>query len=366
MAGTNLPTQNNGTDLSSLLNLFRPGGGSSTTVTDNVSDAKTKAILDSLLSGTQGLATVSGMQKSAGLYNSTTNGQLTNDLLARASAQTAALSSSKTSTTSPTAQLSLGSTLASTAAAAATNSLLGPAVSAGLKKSGIQDLGTQLAQSLFGAPDALSSAAAASFAAPSLGIAGIAADAAAPVVIGGLSDILGGTAAVAASDAAAGVIGGGIAEGVAGSVLADGATVAATAATATEGASLLSILGPLLAWIVCTELHVQGKMPTRYYKYGARVFANYKDSDKPGYYIWAIPCVKHLRKYPNSLFSKFLCAVFNSRAQYIAAVAGCKGAKKTITGMLITKSTYILCCTLARTVVRKPIDWTVVYRNNGV
>jgi hypothetical protein len=384
MANGNIAPQNNGIDVSTLLNLFKPGGGSSTTVTDNVSDAKTKAILDSILSGTQGLAAVSGMQKGAGLYNSTTNGQLTNDLLARASAQTAALSSSKTTTTSPTAQLSLGSTLLSAGGAAAVNSLLGPSITAGLKKTGVKDLGDKLSSALFGDSAAAGTTASAATAAGG-GLAAIGTvDAAAPVAVGGLSDILGGafgTAAgdgalgglaslgldfgsIGAVDAAAPVAIAGIGDILGGSAIADGA---AAAVGATEGGSLIgTLLTAAAAWIVCTELHKQGKMPTRYYKYGARVFANYKESDKAGYYIWAIPCVKHLRKHPDSLFSKFLAAVFNSRAQYIAAVGGCKEAKKTITGMLITKSTYILCCTLARTIVRKPIDWTVVYRNNGV
>lgn len=101
-------------------------------------------------------------------------------------------------------------------------------------------------------------------------------------------------------------------------------------------------------WIICTELHKQERMPTRYYIYGARAFAKYPDYGKQAYYVWAIPCVRHLRKYPNSLFSRFLESIFNRRAEYLAAKEGLRGAKKSFIGFLVIITTYSLCWLISR------------------
>lgn len=74
----------------------------STTESEEVSPEKAKALLDQLLSGTNGLAQLVSGQKAAGVYDSTTNLQLTNDLLARSTASIASLSSKKTTEQSGT------------------------------------------------------------------------------------------------------------------------------------------------------------------------------------------------------------------------------------------------------------------------
>lgn len=68
-----------------------------TTESEDVSPEKALALLEKLLSSTQGLAAVSSGQKVAGLYDSTVSQQLTNDLLSQSTADIAALSKVKTS-----------------------------------------------------------------------------------------------------------------------------------------------------------------------------------------------------------------------------------------------------------------------------
>jgi len=109
------------------------------------------------------------------------------------------------------------------------------------------------------------------------------------------------------------------------------------------------------SWIICTELHKQGKMPTKYYIYGARAFAKYPEYGKQAYYFWAIPCVTHLRKYPKSLFSWCLKRIFVSRAEYLAAQQGLRGAKKTFFGLLVIGTTYSLCWIISRFQIN-PVD----------
>ena len=119
-------------DLSALLAMFKPGGGlsQSQTTSENTSQASVNALMAQILGGSQGLATVAAGQKSAGMYNSTTNQMLTNDLIARTAASGAQLNKSSTVNTNktPTAQLSAGKTLASLAT--------GLVATEGLKKGG--------------------------------------------------------------------------------------------------------------------------------------------------------------------------------------------------------------------------------------
>lgn len=89
MAGTTMAADGGLGDITNLLNLVKDQKSSSTVTTGISKEGVTQQIND-ILQGTSGLASVAGAQKTAGLYNSSTNTQLTNDLLARASAQVAA------------------------------------------------------------------------------------------------------------------------------------------------------------------------------------------------------------------------------------------------------------------------------------
>lgn len=94
--------------IASLLQLFggkktnvretTQGGTSTQTDSTNLDQEGMAALLKQALESNQGLAAVSQGQKGAGLYNSTTNRLMTNDLLSRMTAQAALAGASKTST----------------------------------------------------------------------------------------------------------------------------------------------------------------------------------------------------------------------------------------------------------------------------
>jgi hypothetical protein len=119
-------------------------------------------------------------------------------------------------------------------------------------------------------------------------------------------------------------------------------------------------IGSALSWIICTELVQQGRMPRRWWVVGAPVFAAYPESVKRGYYLWAIPTVRHLRRHPNSLYSRFNEAVFRWRAENIAAHKGVRGARKLLRGAAVTAVLYPLCMALG--IFCPKMDWQRVYR----
>lgn len=115
-------------------------------------------------------------------------------------------------------------------------------------------------------------------------------------------------------------------------------------------------------WIVCTELHKQGRMPRKFYMHGLRAFAKYNEATKKGYYIWAVPATKHLRRSPTSIVSRFLDRMLNARAEYLSAEAGESTARKTILGY-IAKQLQWGCWILGHTVAR---NYQVSPTYNGV
>lgn len=167
-----------------------------------------------------------------------------------------------------------------------------------------------------------------------------------------------------------GILGSGIGAGFESGGLDIVGEVAGGAVADAAGAGLLEEAAPLAlaAWIVCTELNAQGRMPHRWYRYGARIFLEHSKHPHAeylvGYYIWAIPLVRHLRKHPTSVLSKITEYVFNRRAEYLAATAGCKSARKTLIGGAITKVTYAFCYSLGaflyHTNIKKAINWETV------
>jgi len=95
-----------------LLKLFTGKGNSTTTKESTSGFTETtqkglppeamQALIKTAMEGNQGLASVAGGQKSAGLYNSSTNQLLVNDLLARITGQAATLGAPTTVTRTPT------------------------------------------------------------------------------------------------------------------------------------------------------------------------------------------------------------------------------------------------------------------------
>lgn len=348
MANGDIQSRNTLGDIQTLLTMFK--GSAPVTKSDNgtstsseiVSSDKANAYLKQILESNVGLASVSSGQKAAGIYGSTTNQMLTNDLLSRVAAQTAALSSTKTTTNVSNLKQAQGPQLdlAKTLATVGAGQILTPIAKAGAKKYGLDNLGNSIADSLFGA----SGDAAGAVAADTVGTA--AASSAGIDIASALA-----TGSEAAETAA---------------TIGTAAEVAGAAGTAAEGAGLVDTLGiAAAAWIICTELKNQGRLPCRYYIYGAREFAKYDERGKQGYYIWAIPSVKHLKKYPNSLYSKMLEVVFNARAEYLSAKSGCKGARKTVFGFFTTHALYAFCWTLSRTIARKQYSKEQIF-NLGV
>lgn len=117
------------------------------------------------------------------------------------------------------------------------------------------------------------------------------------------------------------------------------------------------------AWIICTELMKQGRLPKRHWLAGSSVFTNYPERGKRGYYIWAIPTVRHLRKYPDSLYSRFVGTIFRWRAENIASHKGVRGARKLLRGAAVTAVLYPACKIIGA--FCRPIDWTTVYREDA-
>jgi hypothetical protein len=163
--------------------------------------------------------------------------------------------------------------------------------------------------------------------------------------------------------AGAGALDAGVADaGVDTAVAADEGLAAAGDAAAGGAGIMDGIAAIATAWVVCTELHKQGRMPTLWYIHGARRFAQYDEEGKRGYYLWAVPATIHLRAHPDSRLSKVLEWIFLNRAEYISAQAGARGARKTLAGWATVAGLYALCRGISW-FIPKHIDWTVLYKD---
>ena len=128
-------TTGGGTTDNRTQSVTNSGGTTTNTTQAQVSAEAVQATINSILAGTSGLAAVASGQKGAGLYNSSTNMLLTNDLLTRASAEAARLSTatvqtSVAPTTNSTTALSGGTTNTQNQATTGTT-VKNPAVSGG-------------------------------------------------------------------------------------------------------------------------------------------------------------------------------------------------------------------------------------------
>lgn len=125
----------------------------------------------------------------------------------------------------------------------------------------------------------------------------------------------------------------------------------------------IDVVTSVLSWIICTELVRQRRLPIRWYIAGSAIFAAYHPWVKEGYYLWAIPSVGHLRRYPNSAYSRLLTLVFNWRAENIAAHASVKGARKLYRGAAITGILWPVCFMLGcgLHLLNLTQDWRSVY-----
>jgi hypothetical protein len=84
-------------------------------------------------------------------------------------------------------------------------------------------------------------------------------------------------------------------------------------------------------------------MPNTWRLAGMRQFMRYPAVARRGYWVWATPVVAHLRRRPDSRFSKVIERTFNWRAEDLAARNGVKGARRLIRGRLVTAAMVIPC-----------------------
>lgn len=123
----------------------------------------------------------------------------------------------------------------------------------------------------------------------------------------------------------------------------------------TGGGSVASAAG----WIICTELHRQGRMPSRRYYGAAPAFLAYPERGKRGYYVWAIPSVRHLRAYPQSAYSRLMEVVFNCRSQYICDRK--RRRRGTVAGAIAAHGLYAMCWAISWFVPKSLARWSTLY-----
>ena len=409
-----------------LIKLFTGNsGGSNTTTTTSgrigtkqtmISSELATRMLQNALESNQGLAAIAQGQAGAGMYNSTTNKLLTNDLLARLTANIAEKAAPTVESISPTTQtakvantvpslkgqvpnlaaLTLGKPLldkvgesksiydvvnniydfvtpAATLPATEALSSIGGLPAASAAPGSVLELLSATSQVSPVVYDALAPAADAISGALSSGtfaaLEGATADSLLGAtateaaidsgILGGVGSEIGaaagvGTAAELAAGAAdAGVLAtAGFAAGAA--ELAADAGVLATAGAAAEGGSILVEALPLvLGWVICTELQDSGELPNELYLAGALRTINLPASVIRGYQWWAIPYTRLMRR--STLARKFIKPFAIARASYIAT------GKFNLAGWLSVVIGEPICAILGHTVARKKQNWEELY-----
>lgn len=396
-----------------LIKLFTGNsGGSNTTTTTSggigtkqtrISSELATQMLQNALESNQGLAAIAQGQAGAGMYNSTTNKLLTNDLLARLTANIAEKAAPTVESISPTTQtVKVANTVPSLKGQVPTLAALTlgkPLLDKVGKSKSIYDVvnniydfvtpaatlpATEALSSIGGLPAAsaapgsvLELLSATSQVSPIVYDA-LALAPAADAISGALSSgtfaalegatadsLLGATATEAAIDS--GILGGvgseiGAAAGVgtaaelaAGAAgVADAGVLATAGFAAAEGGSVLAEALPLvLGWVICTELQDSGELPNELYLAGALRTINLPASVIRGYQWWAIPYTRLMRR--STLARKFIKPFAIARASYIAT------GKFNLAGWLSVVIGEPICAILGHTVARKKQNWEELY-----
>lgn len=381
MADANIAQVDSLSQLTNLLGLFK-GKSQTSTTSSNISAEGMNALIQQILGGSQGLAAVSSGQKGAGLYNSTTNQQLTNDLVTRASGELAKQQAGTTTRTTQDAPLG-GKTGQIIQSGMLLKSLLGSkAGQQVLSKTGLKSGFNAITEGITGSSsvpvgDILS----ANMTSDPLGaligsqgwsdVGGVAGS------LGSLADLgagIGGTGAegLAAADAAGGLleafgssaaydaaIGSSALEGAglfeAGSALAGAGEVAGLAEAGTavaEAAGAEEALTAAIAlWVICTELHAQGKLSTELYQASGKRALTLSQEVLDGYHIWAVPVTRLLRK--SEFLSRIVAPIARSRCEYLLG-------KKRVWGWLTVVIGEPVCGFIGR-VISKKTDWRILY-----
>ena len=349
MAGTSSTQVNPSSiisDLGNLATIFKgksttTSGGTETT-TKSLSLNSANALVKSMLEGSSGLASIAGAEKSAGLYSSSVNQMLTNDLMARTAAAVAEKESTTTTTKTPTTVRTAAQIDPMSALLSAGGSIIGKKV---LDKSGINKvIDTQIdkisssisnALGLSGGSESLIAASGEATAGVSE-ISAVAAPAAIETFGLDAAAGLGSEAAVGAgvdalAEGSAMVEGASLAEGAAvaegagalveGAGLVEGASAIGEAAAAAEGAAVLEEAAvAVAAWVICTELKSSGELDEKLYKVGASHISAMPKHVVNGYHYWAIPYTRLMRKnsIAGKIARKFITPWAIGRTKYLA------------------------------------------------
>lgn len=318
----------------------------STTGLDITQEGINKMLKD-ILGGAGGLAAVSSGQRSSGMYNSTVNQQLTNDLMDRATGTVAAKTAKQTTTqttTTPTttstvqgqfglgdAALGLGAAMGakklydiigSAAAPAATAATAGAATGA-LASSMGDIIGTN-------------------FTGAGIDFLGTGGNA----VLGSMSPFIGGAGKLLEGDVGGAVVDTGLMLGANAVIPGLGPVMAAVNSVLPIGdivSDIGSAIGGILGSVVCTELFMQGKMDSKLYLTDiAYAKAHMSARTLNGYRSWGIPLVRLMRK------SKVITSVAGffaiNRAHYISKLMGKKHNKyKAMAGAIINAVGVPIC-----------------------
>jgi hypothetical protein len=347
-----------------ISNLLTMVGGKSTTQTtqSNISSDGVNALIQQILSGSQGLAAVSSGQRGAGMYNSTVNSQLTNDLLTRIAGETAKQTAGTTTTTRQNPQAPLSSLLTA-GASLGVGKLLAPTAKGLAKKTGMDTWGDKIANSLgLGSPSAggpgsaitgsMASNEAASSIAADIGTGMTAADVGATGTAG-LSELGVGSTMEAADATAATAMGeAGIAGDAALATVGTESAAETAAVTAAEGSSLAESLATAAAiWVICTELNAQGRLSDELYKASATRALMLPEDVMAGYHYWAVPLVSYLRK--STALSSLFQYLATSRCEYLLG-------KSRFWGWLSVVAGEPICGMIGRRLTSKT-NWKVLY-----
>ena len=99
---------------------------------------------------------------------------------------------------------------------------------------------------------------------------------------------------------------------------------------------------------------MQGKMNMRLHRQSHINFnLRYTSAERAGYYIWAVPAVKHMRKYPTSLWSKALKVIVTSAVKHIAAFPKDHYLAPKLFDHAVYYTGRTICWAIAKTVARK-------------
>ncbi len=343
--------------------------GSTKTEGLDISKEGVDKVLSDILSGVQGLAEVTSGQKRAGLYNSSVNQQLTNDLTSRTAGEAAKLQAKNVTTTTPisqTTQTAPQADLATTALLSAAG-VLGKNIFDSVFDSGAGEVVNNVASSAVGstAADFFSSGSDSLFGGIDfLGDAG-----AGFPVFGTASKLLSGEPEDALASGAGYLLGNSILPGV-GGIIGSLATEILPIDDIFGGiedvasglfGGIGDVIGGLFGGsVVCTELYSQGLMSKYYYTVDvlyARKFMEERTLN--GYRYWGIPLVKLMRKSP--LVTKIVAWFAVARAHYVVSQFsdGFYQEKLARRGYWINKIGVPICNLIAA--VTTPKDYSVLY-----